>query len=46
MVERRTDVADLWIEIVRQRETALDEFDPEPMGGDGAVGHDLVGGEW
>lgn len=37
--------ADLWIGIVRQREGALDGFDPEPMGGDGAVAHDLVGGE-
>lgn len=45
MGRERIRGADLRIETVRRREGALDEFDPEPMGGDGAVAHDLVGGE-
>ena len=45
MEEKRIRVTDLRIGIVRQRAGALDEFDPEPMGGDGAIAHDLVGAE-
>ncbi len=40
-----TDEGDLRVEIVRQREGALDDFEPEPMGGDGTTAHDLMGAE-
>lgn len=40
-----TDDGALRVEIVRQREGALDDFEPEPMGGDGSTAHDLVGAE-
>lgn|GEM_PF-1590655 len=42
---RATEAGKLEVEIVRQREGALDEFEPEPMGGDGATAHDLLGSE-
>jgi|GEM_PF-2145503 len=45
MERKRIRRADLWVGIVRQREAALDEFDPEPMGGDGVTAHDLLGAE-
>lgn len=40
-----TDDGGLRVEVVRQREGALDGFEPEPMGGDGATAHDLAGAE-
>lgn len=40
-----TDAGELRVEVVRQREGALDEFEPEPMGGGGSVAHDLSGAE-
>lgn len=40
-----TDAGDLRVDVVRQREGALDEFEPEPMGGDGHAAHDLTGAE-
>ena len=45
MEERRIRTTDLWVKAVRQREGALDEFEPEPMGGDGPTAHDLLGAE-
>lgn len=40
-----TEDGTLRVEVVRQREGALDDFEPEPMGGDGATAHDLTGSE-
>lgn len=40
-----TDDRELRVEVIRQREGALDDFEPEPMGGDGQVAHDLTGAE-
>ena len=40
-----TEDGALRVEVVRQREGALDDFEPEPMGGDGATAHDLAGAE-
>jgi len=40
-----TEEGELRVEIVRQREGALDDFEPEPMGGDGKTAHDLLGAE-
>ena len=40
-----TDDGALRVEVVRQREGALDDFEPEPMGGDGATAHDLTGAQ-
>lgn len=42
---RATEEGKLEVEIIRQREGALDEFEPESMGGDGATAHDLLGSE-
>jgi len=36
---------ELRVAVVRQREGALDGFEPEPMGGDGATAHDRTGTE-
>ena len=38
-----TDDGALRVEVVRQREGALDDFDPEPMGGNGTTAHNLTG---
>ncbi len=40
-----TEEGRLEVEIVPQREGALDEFEPESMGGDGVTAHDLLGSE-
>jgi len=40
-----TDEGELRVDVVRQREGALDDFEPEPMGGDGRTAHDLTGAE-
>jgi AbrB family looped-hinge helix DNA binding protein len=38
-----TDDGSLRVKVVRQRAGALDEFEPEPMGGGGGTAHDLSG---
>jgi len=40
-----TEEGGLRVEIVRRREGALDDFEPEPMGGDRKTAHDLAGAE-
>ena len=40
-----TEDGALEVEVVRQREGALSDFEPEPMGGDGVAAHDLTGVE-
>lgn len=40
-----TEDGALRVEVVRQREGALDDFEPEPMGGNGGTAHDLTGAE-
>lgn len=40
-----TDEGELRVEIVRLREGALDDFEPEQMGGDEMTAHDLLGTE-
>ncbi|MFB6194118.1 MAG: AbrB/MazE/SpoVT family DNA-binding domain-containing protein [Halobaculum sp.] len=39
------DDGTLSVEVVHSREGALDDFEPEPMGGDGETAHDLLGVE-
>lgn len=36
---------DVRVEVVHQREGVFDDFEPEPMGGDGATGHNTTGAE-
>lgn len=36
---------DVRVEVVHQREGVFDDFEPAPMGGRGATGHDTTGAE-
>ena len=36
---------DVRVEVVHQREGVFDDFEPAPMGGDGATGHNTTGAE-
>jgi len=40
-----TEDGSLRVEVIRQREGALDDFEPEPMGGDGGTAHNVTGVE-
>lgn len=40
-----TEDGSLRVEVVRQREGALDDFEPEPVGGDGGTAHNVTGME-